>query len=474
MSQDHAPAALPLGTWPPPVRDMPVSATLAANEATAARQGRGQPVLPLGFGEAGLPVHPALQRALATATAANGYGPVAGQEVLRSAVAGYWTRRGLPTGPGQVVCGPGSKPLLFGLLLALGADVALPSPSWVSYAAQAAIIGARAHLVPTTAGEGGFPDPAALDAAATAAAAAGRPIRSVVVTLPDNPTGRLASPATVRALCQVAEAHGLVIICDEIYRDLVHDPAASVLSPAEVAPQHTVVTTGLSKSLALGGWRIGAARMPAGPLGHGLRQALLGVGSEIWSAPAAPVQHAAVLAFTEPPAITARIAASRSLHGTIARAAASVCTAAGLTVPPPQAAFYLYPDFEPWRDHLRAQHKVTTGAALARLLLDRYGAAALPASAFGESPAALRLRLATGLLYGDSEEQRSAALAVANPLTLPWIAAALARLQEILTDLASSALQHVQGRAPANRPTAATHPTATGSSCHLGSSIKFR
>jgi len=151
-----------------------------------------------------------------------------------------------------------------------------------------------------------------------------------------------------------------------------------------------------------------------------------------------------------------------------------VCTAAGLTVPPPQAAFYLYPDFEPWRDHLRAQHKVTTGAALARLLLDRYGAAALPASAFGESPAALRLRLATGLLYGDSEEQRSAALAVANPLTLPWIAAALARLQEILTDLASSALQHVQGRAPANRPTAATHPTATGSSCHLGSSIKFR
>jgi len=77
-----------------------------------------------------------------------------------------------------------------------------------------------------------------------------------------------------------------------------------------------------------------------------------------------------------------------------------VCTAAGLTVPPPQAAFYLYPDFEPWRDHLRAQHKVTTGAALARLLLDRYGAAALPASAFGESPAALRLRLATGLLYG--------------------------------------------------------------------------
>lgn len=415
-------------TWLPPVRDVPVSATLAANEAMMARRARGQPVLPLAFGEAGLPVHPVLRRALAEATTANGYGPVAGHPALRSAAAGYWTRRGLPTSPDQVVCGPGSKPLLFGLLLAIGADVALPRPSWVSYDAQAALIGVRAHLVPAPPGEGGIPDPAA-----------GRPIGSVVVTLPDNPTGRLASPATVRALCQVAAAHRLVVISDEIYRDLVHDPATPMLSPAEVAPGATVVTTGLSKSLALGGWRLGAARLPDGLLGDRLRGALLGVGSEIWSAPAAPVQQAAALAFTEPAKLTARIAASRSLHAAVARAVAGVCAAAGLLVMPPQAAFYLYPDFEPWRDHLRTRHQVTTGAGLAGLLLDRYGAATLPASAFGEHPSVLRLRLATGLLYGDTPEQRKAALAAPDPLTLPWIATALARLHEILTDLASPA-----------------------------------
>ena len=78
---------------------------------------------------------------------------------------------------------------------------------------------------------------------------------------------------------------------------------------------------------------------------------------------------------------------------------------------------------------------MTTSAGLARLLLDRYGAAALPASAFGEHPGALRLRLATGLLYGDTQEQRTAALTAPDPLTLPWIAAALARLEDILTDL---------------------------------------
>jgi aspartate aminotransferase len=417
-------------------RVIPVSATLAANEAMAARRRRGLPVLPLAFGEAGLPVHPVLRDALAAATGANGYGPVAGHEALRQAAAGYWARRGLSTSPGQVVCGPGSKPLLFALLLAIGGDVALPRPCWVSYAVQAALIGARPHLVPATAGEGGICDPDALAAAARTAARSGRPIRSVLVTLPDNPTGRLASPATVAALCQVAVAWGLVIICDEIYRDLIHDPATPFLSPAQVAAEQTVITAGASKNLALGGWRIGVARMPDGPLGRRLRGALLGAASEIWSAPAAPVQHAAALAFSDLPQLAQRIAASRALHGAVARAVAGVCAAAGLAVPPPQAGFYVYPDFEPWRGHLARHHHVTTSAALARLLLHRYGAATLPGSAFGEPPGALRLRLATSLLYGDSEQDQEAALAAPNPLALPPIACALDRLEQVLTDLA--------------------------------------
>ncbi|MGO8728808.1 MAG: pyridoxal phosphate-dependent aminotransferase [Streptosporangiaceae bacterium] len=411
-----------------------VSATLAANEALATRRLGGQQVLPLGFGEAGLPVHPALRAALTAATARSGYGPVAGIPALRVAAAGYWDRRELPTDPDQTAAGPGSKPLLFALLLAIGTDVAVPQPSWVSYAAHASLAGLQACLVP--AAEGGVCDPAELDRAVTASAAGGRKIRSVVVTLPDNPTGRLASPAVIRELCAVADRHDLIIISDEIYRDLVHDPAAEFLSPARVAPDRTVVTTALSKNLALGGWRIGVARLPDGKLGRALRDRLLGIGSEIWSAPAVPIQHAAAVAFGEPPEISERIAQSRSLHAAVARAVASACRSAGLLVPQPEAAFYVYPDFEPWRDGLARRFGVSTGAALAGLLLDRYGASTLPASAFGARPAALQLRLATGLLYGDTDEQRQAALLAADPLTLPWIAASLDRLAEILADCA--------------------------------------
>jgi aspartate aminotransferase len=436
---DRPPSAEP--AWQSPTaRRVPVSATLAANEVLARRRQAGEPVLPMAFGEAGLPAHPLLQQALAAGGAAaggNAYGPVAGQAALRAAAAGYWTRRDLPTSPEAVVAGPGSKSLLFGLLLALGTDVAMPRPSWVSYAAQTAMVGSAPHFVPVPPGEGGVCDPARLAHAVVKARTAGHRIGAVIVTLPDNPTGRLARPATVRALAEVAAEYDLIILSDEIYRDLRYETAPPIVSPAVYAPERTVVTTALSKSLALGGWRIGVARLPDGPAGDALRDRLVGIGSEIWSATASPVQEVATLAFTEPPELTDRIARSRGLHAAVSRAVAARFAAAGVAVPDPQAAFYLYPDFAPWRAHLAGRHEVTTGAGLARLLLERYGMGVLPASAFGEDDSALRLRVATGLLYGETDAQREQALASPAPLSLPWIAAALDRLSEILTDLGS-------------------------------------
>ena len=431
----------PLFSSPPPREDLSprlgaatigVSATLAANETMDARRRRGEPVLPLAFGEAGLPAHRMLRAALARAAGYTSYGPVAGHAALREAAACYWARRGLPTDAEAVVCGPGSKALLFGLMAAIGGDVAVTRPSWVSYAAQAHLAGRMAHFVP---GRGGVPDAEQLARTVSAARAAGRQVRIVIVTLPDNPTGMLASAAAVRALCSVAQTHDLIIISDEIYRDLVHDPDAPFPSPAVISAERTVVTTGLSKNLALGGWRLGVARMPAGGLGRELRARLLGIGSEIWSAPAGPVQQAAALAFSEPPALTERVALSRRLHASVARAVALRFAACGAAGPAPQAAFYLYPDFSPLADVLLERHGITSDESLAGVLLHKYGVGVLPGSAFGENSGRLRLRVATAMLYGDTATERTAALNSADPCSLPWIAASLARLEEVLTDL---------------------------------------
>ncbi|MQA07058.1 MAG: aminotransferase class I/II-fold pyridoxal phosphate-dependent enzyme [Pseudonocardiaceae bacterium] len=413
---------------------VPVSATLAADEALNRRREAGERVVPTAFGQAGIPVHPELLAELSANASRNAYGPVAGLPRLREAAAGYLARRGVPTDPGRVIAGPGSKPLLYAILLALGGDVVVPKPSWVSYAAQAALIGVRARSVPTRPGQGGVPDPDVFAEVIARARAEGRPISAVILTLPDNPTGTLASSETVRAVCETAREHDVLIVSDEIYRDLVFDPDPDYRYPAELAPEHTVVTTGLSKNLALGGWRIGVARLPDGPLGARLHEPLSSVASEVWSSPAQPVQLAAAYAFDEPAALTEYVAKARSLYGRITRAVADRFGAAGASVRPPVAAFYCYPDLG--SGELADRLPARTGPELAELLVERYGVGVLPASAFGEGREALRFRVATGMLTGSDTEQQSAALNAADPLSLPWIGASLDRLSEVLAELA--------------------------------------
>jgi aspartate aminotransferase len=413
-----------------------VSATLAINEAIAERRKQGLPVLPMGFGEAGLPVHPLLLIKLHEGARHNGYGSVSGSQELREAVAGYWTRRGLPTVADNIVSGPGSKPLLYGLLLAIGGDVVIPVPCWVSYAAQAQLIGSTPLLVPTLPGQGGIPDPDLLVDAVVKARADGRDIRSVIVTLPDNPTGTVASPKTVRRLCAVAEELDLIIISDEIYRDLVFDPDSRLVSPAEIAPERTIITNGLSKSLALGGWRVGAARFPNSVMGQTILGRLKAIASEIWSSPPAPMQHAAAYAFSEPQELIDRVAMSRRLHAAVANAVAERFRTAGATVAQPQGAFYIYPDLENWREHIEKSYGITTGAGLSAHFLQKHGLGVLPANEFGEAPEVLRFRVATSLIYGDTEAQREEALASEDPTSLPWIKKSLDQLESILAAVA--------------------------------------
>lgn len=411
------------------------SATLAIDEAVERRRRAGQDVLHLGFGEAGLPPSPGLAEALASAAGRNGYGPVAGSEEARAAAAGWFARRGPATGPDQIIYAPGSKPLLFALLAAIGGDVVLPRPAWVSYAAQAALLGREVIAVPIPPEAGGIPDPMLLDRALREAKAHGAHPRTLILTVPDNPTGTVAPAEQVEAVCAMAERHGLAIISDEIYAELCHPGAVETApSATRYLPERTVVTSGLSKSLALGGWRIGFARVPAGQWGRELYRDLTGIASEVWSALAAPMQAVATYALDEPPEIRTRIAASRRLHGRMAAAVHAEFTAAGAACRPPQAGFYLYPDFAALAPKLDAQG-IRTGADLATVLLDRHGVATLPGSAFGDPGSALTLRVATSLLYGTTAEQRTAALAAQEPETLPWIAAALARLRVALGGL---------------------------------------
>ncbi|MGG7575503.1 aminotransferase class I/II-fold pyridoxal phosphate-dependent enzyme [Streptomyces sirii] len=212
----------------------PPSPNLALNQLVDRRRAEGASLVHLAFGEARLPVLPQLAEQLALGAARASYGPVAGAECVRDAVAGYFTRRRLPTEADRVIVAPGSKPLLMALQLVIPGDVLLPRPAWNTYAPQARYAGKKVYGVPIPAECGGVPAPGALRETIRRARAAGADPRLLVLTLPDNPTGTLAPPALIRELCALARAEDLLIISDEIYRDIVHDPEST---PSSAPPR---------------------------------------------------------------------------------------------------------------------------------------------------------------------------------------------------------------------------------------------
>jgi aspartate aminotransferase len=143
------------------------------------------------------------------------------------------------------------------------------------------------------------------------------------------------------------------------------------------------------------------------------------------------MQAAAAYVLREPGPVREHVALARRLHGTVARAVHAEFTAAGALCRPPQAGFYVYPDFGPLRPRLAARG-VADGGGLAGALLERYGVGVLAGEEFGDDPRALRFRAATSLLYGESADERWAALSADDPLSLPWIASALEQLREAL------------------------------------------
>jgi len=131
-----------------------------------------------------------------------------------------------------------------------------------------------------------------------------------------------------------------------------------------------------------------------------LRDALGGLASEIWSSLAAPMQAVAAHVLDEPPEVIDHVARGRRLHARTAVAAHEIVTGAGALCRAPTAAFYLYPDLEPFREPLAAAG-VNGGDALAEWLLEHHEIGVLSGVAFGATTLGrCGSTMATSLLYG--------------------------------------------------------------------------
>lgn len=369
------------------VRGLPPSATLAINERSAELSAAGRKIYRLGLGQSPFPVPEPVVEALRANAHQKDYLPVKGLYALREAVAGYFRRKlGIAREAENVLIGPGSKELMFLVQLVYYGDLVIPTPSWVSYAPQAQIIGRHVRWLPTQSDNAWKLLPEEIDCLCRTDP--DRP-RILILNYPNNPTGHTYSVQELQAIAEVARKYHIVFISDEIYGELHHRGAHR--SIAEFYPEGTIISSGLSKWCGAGGWRLGTFTFPDSLAW--LRDAMAAVASETYTSTSAPIQYAAVRAFQGGAEIERYLLQCRRILRALGRFCAARLQEAGLKIIPPEGAFYLFPSFSPYRKALKARG-ITTNVQLCERLLDEIGVAALPGRDFGRPLHKLTMRIA--------------------------------------------------------------------------------
>jgi len=138
-----------------------------------------------------------------------------------------------------------------------GDEVIVPEPCFVAYTACVIFAGGVPVTVPTYVADEFMVDPKAIEAAITPRT------KAILIGYPNNPTGAVIDAARMQAIVDIARAHNLVLLSDEIYDRLVYGVEHVCAAACEGARDLTVLMGGFSKAYAMTGWRLGWLAAPA-------------------------------------------------------------------------------------------------------------------------------------------------------------------------------------------------------------------
>lgn len=380
----------------PAVRSLRPSATLAINEKSKELAGQGRKIYRLGFGQSPFPIPPSVVAALQTNAARKDYLPVNGLPELREAVADFHRRNHRVATTGEdILIGPGSKELMFQLQLCFQAELIVPSPGWVSYEPQAALLDLPRRWLHTRKENGWRMMPDELDRFCQNG---GGQARLLILNYPSNPTGVTFSDEELASIAQVARRHKLLVLSDEIYGELNY--TGNHVSLARHYPEGTIISSGLSKWCGAGGWRLGTFCFPREL--RWLLDAMACVASETYSAVCAPVQHAAVTAFQGGSEIDNYLFQARRVLRSLSENVCDRLNEACVDTIASEGGFYVFPDFARHAETLRARG-IKTSPELCERLLAETCVALLPGAEFGRPAEELTCRLA----YVDFDGERA-------------------------------------------------------------------
>jgi len=365
------------------------SATLAAGAKARQLKAEGKTVYDFSLGEPDFltPEHICKAATQAMLDGHTHYTPAPGIAELRASIAKFYQNTyGLEVTADQVIVSNGAKHSLHNTLASIvgpGDEVIIPTPYWVSYSDLVQMTGASFVLVPTTEKSNFKMNPEQLAKAITPRS------RLVMLNSPSNPTGSVYTRAELEALADVVMQHDLGVISDEIYEKLVYGDAKATCF-ATLRPglaERTITISGVSKSYAMTGWRMGWA---VGPL-H-IVKAMGNVQSQETSNPSSISQYATIAALEgEQQCVEDMRKEFQARRDLIYQRLNEV---PGLRCPFPEGAFYAFFNVEGTYGKTIAGRTITDSASFCAAALETANVNLVQGSAFGSEGYA-RLSFAT-------------------------------------------------------------------------------
>ncbi len=302
------------------------------------------------------------------------YTPVSGILPLKQAIASHVSSdHGASYSPSEVVVGAGAKQCLYNLFqvaLDPGDEVLIPTPYWTSYPEQVQLAGGTPVFVPT--GPSFIPEVGEFQQRIT------DKTRVLVINSPSNPTGCIYSEDQLAPIAELARERNLLVVSDEIYAHLIYGDRrhVSIVTQCGLREQGVIIS-GVSKTYAMTGWRIGYAIGPAEIIG-----AMGRIQSHSTSCPNSIAQRAALAALSAPlgPIVEPML---REFDKRRMYMVSRLKDISGIAVEEPAGAFYTFPRVSKFYGKQGFGRTISDSTSFAQALLESHNVAAVPGIAFG-------------------------------------------------------------------------------------------
>ena len=357
------------------VKNLEPSSTLKINEISKKLEDSGKEIFKFGFGQSPFEIPTNIVSALKDNANHNIYLPMQGMKKLREVIAKHVSKKKKYEYTSEnIIIGPGTKELMFLLQILFDGEILLPAPSWVSYYPQATLGRNKVHWIQTKRENNWFPTAQEIEEVVSKNKETNY---LLFLNSPNNPSGLICN--NLEEISSIVKKYNILVLSDEIYSELTFE--SSFKSISNFCPEKTIISDGLSKWCAAGGWRLGYFVIPKNL--NLLMEKIKVLASETFSSVSAPIQYAAITAYNSDQ--SEYLKKARTILKGVGNYIYEILKSNNTIVNKPDGGFYLMPEF--------VNKNFSSSCEMCNDILVKTGVALLPGTDFGLPPEKMIARL---------------------------------------------------------------------------------